>query len=168
MAVEVKLGDRHSHVSLIETNGDKMKVKLDDKIYELDVKLVERGVYSVIIDNQSINLEMIQGQDSRHYSVNSLYHAYDIEIIDAQTKYMLNRGASDLDSGNSISSPMPGKVVKIPVKTGDSLKAGETAIVVEAMKMQSEYKVSKDCIVKKININEGDKINGDQVLVELE
>lgn len=43
---------------------------------------------------------------------------------------------------------MPGKVVSIPVQPGDELKAGDIAIVLEAMKMQSNYKVSSDCRVK--------------------
>ena len=41
---------------------------------------------------------------------------------------------------NCIISPMPGKVVKIPVVVGQEMKAGDTAIVIEAMKMQSNYK----------------------------
>ena len=39
---------------------------------------------------------------------------------------------------------MPGKVVKMLVKPGDQVKAGQTLVVVEAMKMQSEYKAAAD------------------------
>jgi biotin carboxyl carrier protein len=63
---------------------------------------------------------------------------------------------------------MPGKVVKILVSEGDEIKEGENAIIISAMKMESEYKSPKDGIVKQINVKEGDTIEGDQVLIELE
>ena len=62
---------------------------------------------------------------------------------------------------------MPGKVVKILVKEGDEVKAGTPVIIVEAMKMQSEYKVVNDCVIRKINVQEGEKIAGNQTLIEL-
>ena len=49
------------------------------------------------------------------------------------------------EQNDRITSPMPGKVVKIPVSVGQEMKAGETVIVIEAMKMQSNYKVTSDC-----------------------
>ena len=63
---------------------------------------------------------------------------------------------------------MPGKVVKIPVQKGDHLQAGDIVIVLEAMKMQSNYKENSECIVKDILVNEGDSVNGNQTLILLE
>lgn len=63
---------------------------------------------------------------------------------------------------------MPGKVISIPVNVGDRLTAGDIAVVLEAMKMQSNYKVNADCTVKNILVSEGDPVNANQVLVELE
>ena len=67
-----------------------------------------------------------------------------------------------------IISPMPGKVVKIPVSVGQEMKAGETVIVIEAMKMQSNYKVTSDCRIKEILVQESDSSAGDQPLITLE
>ena len=69
---------------------------------------------------------------------------------------------------NKIIAPMPGKVVKIPVQKGDRLSAGDIVIVLEAMKMQSNYKVSSDCIVKEILVKEGDSVANNQVLMTLD
>jgi|MGYP000632685163 hypothetical protein len=63
---------------------------------------------------------------------------------------------------------MPGKVVKIPVVVGQEMKAGDTVIVIEAMKMQSNYKVTSDCRIKEILVQEGDSITGEQTLITLE
>ena len=51
---------------------------------------------------------------------------------------------------------------------GDELKAGDIAVVLEAMKMQSNYKVSSDCRVKNILVTEGEAVQDNQTLIELE
>ena len=78
------------------------------------------------------------------------------------------RKKGEEEQNDRITSPMPGKVVKIPVSVGQEMKAGETVIVIEAMKMQSNYKVTSDCTVRDILVNEGDSVNANQVLIVLD
>jgi len=78
------------------------------------------------------------------------------------------RKKGEEEQNDCIISPMPGKVVKIPVAVGQEMKAGDTAIVIEAMKMQSNYKVTSDCTVRDILVNEGDSVNANQVLIVLD
>ncbi len=63
---------------------------------------------------------------------------------------------------------MPGKIVKILVAEGDKVEAGQTVIIVSAMKMESEFKASKAGIVNEIPVKEGDTVDGNQVLVVIE
>jgi biotin carboxyl carrier protein len=63
---------------------------------------------------------------------------------------------------------MPGKIVKILVKIGDKVKAGDTVVIVSAMKMESEYKVKNDRTIKDILVKEGDTIDGNQPLIIIE
>jgi biotin carboxyl carrier protein len=63
---------------------------------------------------------------------------------------------------------MPGKVVKIPVGIGDMVKPGEPVIIISAMKMESEYTVKKERVVKEILVKEGDTVAANQVMVILE
>ncbi len=84
-----------------------------------------------------------------------------------QAKYLHMKKKADDEQGDKILAPMPGKV-KIPVKVGDRLAAGDIAVVLEAMKMQSNYKVNADCIVRNILVSEGEPVNANQVLIELE
>jgi biotin carboxyl carrier protein len=67
-----------------------------------------------------------------------------------------------------ITSPMPGKIVRILVSPGEQVERGDTVIVVSAMKMESEYKSPINGTVMKIFVNEGDTVEGNQSLVELE
>lgn len=63
---------------------------------------------------------------------------------------------------------MPGKVIKVFVKVGDEVTEGQTAVVISAMKMESEYKIPMDGKIKKVNVKDGDTIEGNQILIELE
>lgn len=168
MSLEIKIDDRTAKVRLIKKEGNIVKVEVDDRIYDLDLIMVENGVYSILYNNISYNVELIEKKDHRHFNVNTLYNSYDVEIIDAEAKYLMGRSREEFADIRKIFSPMPGKVVKIPFKVGDSVKAGDTVIVVSAMKMESEYKVQKDRIIKQILVNEGDTIDGNQTLIVVE
>jgi biotin carboxyl carrier protein len=114
-------------------------------------------------------VELIENGSSKRYIVNTFARSFNAEIIDAETKYQQSRKlGSEAEGANDISSPMPGKVIKIPVQTGDAVTAGQTLIVVEAMKMQSEYKASADRMVREIMVKEGDTVNAHQVMIRLE
>ena len=168
MSIEIKTGDHTAKVELLKKEGNMMTVKVDDKVYDIDIKMVENGVYSIISDHISYNVELIEKEDHKHYSVNTLYNSYDVEIIDAETRYKMGRKSNEMEDVRKIASPMPGKVVKILVEVGDEVKAGDTVIIVSAMKMESEYKVNQDRVVKEILVAEGDTVDGNQPLVIVE
>ncbi|CAF0801981.1 unnamed protein product [Rotaria sp. Silwood1] len=67
-----------------------------------------------------------------------------------------------------IGAPMPGQVLDIKIKEGDSIKKGDTVIVLSAMKMETVVKSTMDGKVKKIHVKVGQQIHGDDLVVELE
>ncbi len=168
MSFEVNLNDRAANVELLNRKGNKVKIAVDGKKYDVDIVMVENGVYSIIHNGISYNIELIENNSSKKYIVNTLYESFDVEIVDAESKYLKNRKKDDSAEKKTISSPMPGKVVKILVKVGDKVKAGETVIIVSAMKMESEYKVKKNRLIKDILVKEGDIIDGHQPLIIIE
>ncbi|MDE5417697.1 biotin/lipoyl-binding protein [Labilibaculum sp. DW002] len=166
MAIEIKLGDRLAKVELLAEDGTQVKIMVDNKEYDLDMQQVENGVYSVMYKGRSFNVELIDTDSPKKYSVNTFYHSYDAEIIDAETKYLQARKGGEMDDEQStISSPMPGKVVKIQVGLGEEVKKGDTVIIISAMKMESEYKAGKDGTISEIFVNEEDTVDGNQPLV---
>jgi len=169
MALEIKLGDRIAKVELLAESGNKVKIMVDDNEYDVDCYQVEKGIYSILFKGRSYNVELIETDSPKKYSVNTFYHSYDAEIIDAETKYLQARKGNKLeDEQSTISSPMPGKVVKIPVKLGDEVKKGDTLIIISAMKMESEYKAGKDGTISEIFVGEEDTIKANQALVHIE
>ena len=59
---------------------------------------------------------------------------------------------------HSIDAPMPGKIVKVVVEEGQSVKAGEVLLVLEAMKMQNEITADADGTVKAVNVEAGQNV----------
>jgi len=169
MALEIKLGDRLAKVELLSENKNNITIMVDDNVYDIDMIQVERGVYSILYKGRSYNVELIETDTPKKYAVNTHYHSYNAEIIDAEAKYLQARNSGDgFEAVGTILSPMPGKVVKIPVSLGKKVKKGETLIIVAAMKMESEYKAMKDGVVSEIFVKEDDIIDGNQPLVKIE
>jgi glutaconyl-CoA/methylmalonyl-CoA decarboxylase subunit gamma len=66
-----------------------------------------------------------------------------------------------------IAAPMPGKVLKVLVKEGDQIEAGQPLITIEAMKMETTLSAETPAIVKKVLVATGDMIDHGQVMIEL-
>ncbi len=68
-------------------------------------------------------------------------------------------------SEGDVTTAMPGTVVSVKVRIGDKVKAGDTVLIVEAMKMENEIHTPIDGEVKEIYVSEGDSVNPDEVLI---
>lgn len=66
-----------------------------------------------------------------------------------------------------INAPMVGKVVAVEVKTGDQVKKNDVVVILEAMKMQIKVYAPDDGEVDEVNVNNGDVVNTETVLVSL-
>lgn len=169
MIIDLKVNDRIAKVKLISRDKNLIKVSVDDKIYNIDLCKVEENEYSLLHKGVSYNIEVVECETPKCYIANTYYRSYEIQIIDAETRYQQNRHKDELDQAqNIISTPMPGKIVRIPVKAGEKVTAGQTVIVVSAMKMESEYKVNRDAVISKILVNIGDTVKSHQPLVMIE
>ena len=67
----------------------------------------------------------------------------------------------------AVNSPMPGTIMSISVKPGDSVKAGDVLCILEAMKMENEIVAPKDATVASVNVNQGQSVNSGDLLVSL-
>ncbi|CCY64885.1 biotin-requiring enzyme [Prevotella sp. CAG:1124] len=162
------IGDRVADVTLVNKDGNKVELTIDGKPIEVDIVMAENGSCSILHNGNSYNAELIRGEGGKNYDVNMFYRSYHVDVVDTQAKYLRMRKNNDERQSDKIVAPMPGKVVSIPVSVGDKLNAGDIAIVLEAMKMQSNYKVTSDCTVKNILVAEGDAVQDNQTLIELE
>ena len=75
--------------------------------------------------------------------------------------------ASNAGGGSAVISPMPGVILDIKVKEGDSVSEGQTVIILEAMKMENEIVSEFTGTVSAIRVKKGDTVDTDAVLVEI-
>lgn len=169
MSYEVKLKNRIARIEVLSKQGDQLLVAVDGKEYALDFVPLNKGSYSIIHKNKSYNVELIPVNGVKKYNVNTFKNTYEVEIIDSEAKYLANRLKGQEDEGESIiTAPIPGKVVKILVEEGNEVEAGQTVIIIAAMKMESEFKAAKTGVVSEVKVKEGQTVEARQELVVIE
>lgn len=164
--MEIHIGDRVAEVELISKEENKVTATVDGKTYDVDIVIADNGVCSLIYNGQSFNMEIVR--NGKQFKVNRGFNSYNVDLIDAQEKYMRSRRKDEGRQDDTITAPMPGKIVKINCKPGDSATDGDTLIVFEAMKMQSNLKVVGDCVVREVLVAEGDSVASGQQLIKLD
>ena len=153
-----------THKINIEKVDEHYKFIINEKQkYKISDVEVESNLISFKSNNKFYNIYCFSDKDKTYLSINGENYTLELEK-DISTKSKSGKQ----QKGNSVFSPMPGLLVKVPVSVGDEVKSGETLAIVEAMKMQNELPSPRDGIVKKINGKEGEQVDALQVIVELE
>ena len=70
-------------------------------------------------------------------------------------------------AGDTVKSPMPGKVIKVLAEVDQTVAKGDILLVVEAMKMENNILASRDGIIEELNVAEGEMVDGSKVLIKL-
>ena len=123
--MEIHIGERTAEVELVSKDGNKVEVMIDGKPFNVDIVTAENGSCSILHNGNSFNAEVLHDECGKGYDVNILSRSFHIDIVDTQAKYLRMKKGGDEAQGDKIEAPMPGKVVKVCVKAGDKLKAGD-------------------------------------------
>ena len=70
-------------------------------------------------------------------------------------------------TGNTVTAPLPGRIIEFKVKVGDTVKAGQVIVVLEAMKMETSVVARADGVVSDIKVEAGDSVVAGQLLMKL-
>jgi biotin carboxyl carrier protein len=160
-------GDQEHRLD-VRQDREGLRVRLNDREVLVDLLRVDSALYSLIIAGRSYEIDVLEAEEALMVLVNG--QPFRIEIQDEQQKRLRAAAGKGADKAakRSVSAPMPGKVVKLLVKPGDTVKPGDGVIVVEAMKMENELKASAPGTVKEIRVQEGKAVAGGEVLVVIE
>lgn len=152
----------------VRQDREGFRVRLDDRELAVDLLRVKASLYSLLMGGRSYEIDVLETDDA--YTVLVDGQPFRVEIQDEQQKRLRAAvGKGEVKPGKrTVAAPMPGKVVKLLVKVGDSVHAGAGVIVVEAMKMENELKAPTAGTVKEIRVEEGKAVNGGEVLVVIE
>ena len=129
--------------------------------YRFDAAASGSNVLSLLFEGKSFAFE----RDPASGALTLAGRRYEVEVRDPRS-LRSRRAAATSDAGpRQLTAPMPGKVVRILAAAGSSVEAGQSVLVVEAMKMQNELKSPKAGKVQKILVAEGAAVNAGDVLV---
>jgi biotin carboxyl carrier protein len=133
---------------------------------EADVALLpEPGVYSILLDGRSYEPRVEVTATGLVVVIDGFRFEVDVRDPRRFSRQQSGRGGDGLQT---LSSPMPGKVVRVLVAPGDAVEAGQGVVVVEAMKMQNEMKATRAGRVLTVSVKEGATVTAGEVLLTIE
>jgi biotin carboxyl carrier protein len=151
---------------LIETRaevaGNGLEVTIGDKKYRLDE--IAAGKYRVACDGQADVVACVVQNGKAYIDLNGLQ----IELRIPSEENGTAAGLGMAGEKDKVYAPMPGKVVKLLVKEGDEVAHKQPLVIVEAMKMEHQVNALADAVVKKINFSDGDQVDTETPIIELE
>lgn len=135
----------------------------------LDISKISEGYYHILYENKSFRAELVKADyvaKSFVFKING--KLIPVEVKDKFDLLLEKMGMSGTGSAkvNNIKAPMPGLVIDLKVKAGDTVKAGDALLILEAMKMENILKATGDAVVKNVKTKKGDSVEKGQVLIE--
>lgn len=160
---KVKVND--NHVFEIDHN------QVDGTAEKFDSIQVKNGEFHIIQNNKSYTAIVIDANyTDKTFVIRVNNNEYNIQVQDKFDMLLQQLGMSNLKNKkvNNIKAPMPGLVLRIEKNIGDTIKKGESVLILEAMKMENMIKSPADAVIKNIQVNQGQAVEKNQILIELE
>ncbi|HAD95936.1 MAG TPA: acetyl-CoA carboxylase biotin carboxyl carrier protein subunit [Cryomorphaceae bacterium] len=165
---KIKVGEKEYDVQ--PQPHDHTAGTLNGKEYRLDL-VKERNGMHLLKDDQSFRISYIDmDYETKTFSLQVNGNTYTVEAKDRFDLLLEELGMEDLASSavNDLKAPMPGLVLSLEVKAGDTVSKGDALVVLEAMKMENVLKAASDAVVKNITVEVGKAVEKNQVLIEFE
>lgn len=152
----------------VEVIGEKITV--NGKEIAIDRRELSKDHSHIIFNHRSYTIAIVAAdktQKTCQIKVNG--NLYDLKIED-RYDVLLKQLGMDTGSNNiikEVKAPMPGLVLSIIAEEGAEIDKGDSLLVLEAMKMENIIKSPSKGTVRKITVHQGDKVEKNQILIEL-
>lgn len=167
MKYEVQLtssdSEKKPRVVELERHASGWRVTLDGRPVAVDVAEITPNTLSVLLDGQSFEINVTPSPDGK-LKLHAGTQEFTAEVIDPRAWSGRRHSSVEAEGRQQIVAPMPGKVVRLLVKAGEHVEAGQGLLVVEAMKMQNEIRSPKSGTVERILAQEGQPVNAGEIL----
>jgi biotin carboxyl carrier protein len=185
MQYEVELGGRRRRVVVIRA-GDGFAVTVDGHTRHVDAARIDAHTLSLLLDNvspadNSAGTPPDRNGHRRGYEVSIVSDPaggqLTVHVGSAPILVRLNglRRSGRRDDGGvtatgpqRLVAPMPGKVVRVLVKPGDSVSPRQAVVVVEAMKMENELRATREGTVTEVHAQEGISVDAGALLIVIQ
>ena len=137
------------------------KYTIDGKEYKVAIGEIVENVAEVTVNGEAFKVEMEPEQEPEKKKVVLGQPAATEESNDTPS-------TANVNTANAVKAPLPGVITSIEVAVGQDVKAGDTLVVLEAMKMANNIEAEKDGKVTAICIKQGQSVMEDEPLVVIE
>ena len=150
---------------VVERHGSGYLVRLGEKSFVVDMAPAGRFVHSMRLEDGR-QYSVLHHRSGNEHDVTILGRSVHVEIVDPLA---LKRARSEdaLAATGTVSALMPGRVVRVLVKKGDSVVRGAGLIVFEAMKMENEIQSAIDGVVDQVFVEPGQTVESGAALVHV-
>ena len=159
--------DGASHVVEVTGGEGRYRLTVGDDVWEVDARLTAQGIYSLLIGGVSYVADVVDHEGT--CMVDVMGEAYEV-LVEEQTRWIIRTrgGAAGGGHGQTVRAPLPGKITHVAVRAGDRVQAGDTLVVIEAMKMENEFKAAAAGVIAEVRVSAGQAVNPGDVMVVLE
>jgi biotin carboxyl carrier protein len=142
---------------------------VNGKSVKWDLAAIQDGYFHILLNNKGYRAEVVEVEvGARRFIIKINGRQYPVMLKD-KFDLLLETMGMNTNSGarvNHVRAPMPGLIIDLKVKDGDIVKAGDTLLILEAMKMENIIKAPGDATVKSVKVRMGDGVEKNQVLIE--
>ncbi|MFL5728649.1 MAG: biotin/lipoyl-containing protein [Cytophagaceae bacterium] len=153
----------------IQYKEDEGKIYLDDTLFEWDITRIDQNNFHAIYGNKSYRLEILEADFvSKNLVIRVNGVKTSLKVKGKFDELLEKMGISEAGTSklNEIKAPMPGLILEVKVGEGDTVKAGDTLLILEAMKMENILKSPGEGTIKSIKIKKGDSVEKNQILIQ--
>jgi len=166
MKFEAQLGGETIPIEVSGGADARFRVELEERSWEVDGRRVGEGLWSLVVDGVATAVDVTE--EDGVFTVQVDGERYEIRV-EEETRYIIRtRGGTATTGGQVLKAPMPGRVVLVEVEVGARVAPGDGLIVLEAMKMENEFKATAAGTVKDVRVQVGQIVNPGDVLVVIE
>lgn len=151
----------------IESSGDEYMV--NGKQVDFDLSRVSTDYFHILLGTRSYRAEIVEADSAtKRYTIKVNGKHYPVVMKD-KFDMLLEKMGMNATAGarvNHVTAPMPGLIIDLKVKEGDVVKAGDTLLILEAMKMENIIRSPGDGTVRSVKVSMGAGVEKNQVLIE--
>ena len=154
-----------------DIQSNKSEISVNSQPFKWDMVEIKDGNFHILYNNRSFNAEVLEADyQTKSFLIKINKSKYSISLKDRFDILLDQLGMSNASAVkvNDLKAPMPGLIVDIKVQVGDTVKKGDTILILEAMKMENILKASGDGKIKSIKIVAKQNVEKNQVMIEFE
>lgn len=156
------LFDGQAVESTLTKNGQSFEVTVGEKSFHFDP--FGPNSYWVTVDGVKKLVAAVYDKGRIYLDIDSVL----LEVTEPSEDGFAGGGSDHGGAKDKIFAPMPGKIVKLMVAVGDKVEVKQGLVIVEAMKMENQVNAKAAGTVKAINFAEGDQVDAETPIIELE